>query len=219
MTTDAETIECPGCYTANSASRAHCSRCGNELDDFRGAAQQGATKHACPRCDKSLWQLRHDGLALEECRTCGGYWLDDASFDKAKERSALLGQATPPTAPRARPIETVRYVRCPICQKQMSRINFAKISGVILDVCRGHGTWFDRDELHAVLTFIEQGGLDRARQKDAERLKDAQRDLEAKRRAAAAQPSPGHHDHEEAGVVGTTATIVGAVFEILAALI
>ena len=217
MTTDAPTIECPGCYTSNSASRAHCSRCGNELDDFRGAAQQGATKHACPRCDKPLWQLRHEGLALEECRTCGGYWLDDASFEKAKQRSLVASQTAPPSAPSARPIETVRYVRCPLCTKQMNRLNFAKISGVILDVCRSHGIWFDRDELRAVLTFIEQGGLDRARQKDAERLKDAQQELEAKRRAAAAQPSPGNH--EEAGVVGTTATIVGAVFEILVALV
>jgi len=48
----------------------------------------------------------------------------------------------------------------------MNRINFARCSGVIVDVCRGHGTWFDRDELSEVVQFIRGGGLDLARQRE-----------------------------------------------------
>jgi hypothetical protein len=28
----------------------------------------------------------------------------------------------------------------------MNRVNFAEYSGVVVDVCREHGTWFDADE-------------------------------------------------------------------------
>ena len=47
-----------------------------------------------------------------------------------------------------------------------NRINFAKCSGVIVDVCKGHGTWFDRDELTRIVEFIRGGGLDAARAKE-----------------------------------------------------
>ncbi len=42
----------------------------------------------------------------------------------------------------------------------MSRMNFGTRSGIILDVCRTHGTWFDRGELEAVLSFVREGGLE-----------------------------------------------------------
>ena len=40
----------------------------------------------------------------------------------------------------------------------MQRKNFAKRSGVIVDVCGKHGVWLDADELEAVAGFIVQGG-------------------------------------------------------------
>ena len=36
----------------------------------------------------------------------------------------------------------------------MRRINFGRRSGVIVDVCNAHGTWFDPGELAAVLRFV-----------------------------------------------------------------
>jgi hypothetical protein len=45
----------------------------------------------------------------------------------------------------------------------MNRLNFAHTSGVIVDVCTPHGTWFDADELRRVLEFITNGGLEAAR--------------------------------------------------------
>ena len=48
----------------------------------------------------------------------------------------------------------------------MNRMNFARCSGVIVDVCRGHGVWFDRDELRGIIEFIRAGGLDLSRQKE-----------------------------------------------------
>ena len=58
----------------------------------------------------------------------------------------------------------------------MNRKNFANTSGVIIDWCRGHGYWFDADELERIMSFIERGGVEHARELERERAR-----LEAKR--------------------------------------
>ena len=47
----------------------------------------------------------------------------------------------------------------------MNRVNFAKCSDVIVDVCKGHGTWFDKDELRQIVEFIRGGGMEQSREK------------------------------------------------------
>jgi Zn-finger nucleic acid-binding protein len=54
----------------------------------------------------------------------------------------------------------------------MNRTNFARISGVIVDTCRGHGIWFDPGELEKIMDFIAHGGLVKAKEVDLQRLKD-----------------------------------------------
>jgi Zn-finger nucleic acid-binding protein len=44
----------------------------------------------------------------------------------------------------------------------MNRVNFGKRSGVIVDVCKEHGVWFDRGELTQAIEFVAKGGLDDA---------------------------------------------------------
>ena len=53
----------------------------------------------------------------------------------------------------------------------MNRMNFAHCSGVIVDVCKPHGTFFDRDELRRIVEFIRSGGLDKARALELANLK------------------------------------------------
>jgi hypothetical protein len=50
----------------------------------------------------------------------------------------------------------------------MNRVNFGRVSGTVVDVCRGHGTFLDSGELHSVVTFIHGGGLARMRQYEEE---------------------------------------------------
>ena len=59
----------------------------------------------------------------------------------------------------------------------MNRLNFGRLSGTIVDVCRGHGTFLDAGELHGIVRFIQGGGLDRARQRQIEDLKDQEQRL------------------------------------------
>ena len=44
----------------------------------------------------------------------------------------------------------------------MNRINFDR-SGVVVDICKGHGIWFDRDELTRVAEFIHDNSLGKPR--------------------------------------------------------
>lgn len=60
----------------------------------------------------------------------------------------------------------------------MNRINFARCSGVVVDICKGHGTWFDREELSRIVEFIRGGGLDAARSREKAALEEERRQLE-----------------------------------------
>ena len=47
----------------------------------------------------------------------------------------------------------------------------------LVDVCRGHGTFLDRGELHQIVAFIQGGGMDRSRQAELEEIREEQRRL------------------------------------------
>ncbi len=131
--------------------------------------------------------VRVGAMSVAECSSCFGVWVDAGSFDHLvadRESQAAvvngdaLHQSAPaPTASATQRLEKISYRPCPRCQKMMNRVNFAKYSGVVLDVCRTHGTFFDRDELHRVVSFIQGGGLDRARARDREALIEEERRL------------------------------------------
>ncbi len=107
---------------------------------------------------------------VRECETCSGLWLDVASFEKIcadrEQQSAVLGAASHAASGTGPEVSKVKYVPCPECSQLMNRINFARCSGVIVDVCKQHGTWFDRDELSRIVEFIHGGGLNTARAKE-----------------------------------------------------
>ena len=82
-------------------------------------------------------------------------------------------------------VNAISYVPCPDCEHLMNRSNFARSSGVIIDLCKQHGVWFDAEELPRILEFIDKGGLIRSREKEKmsiaderSRLRDEQRKLE-----------------------------------------
>lgn len=106
-------------------------------------------------------------VPLDECPACLGTWLSILAFEQLcaeAERQAAVLVALPPAAPVA--LDPVRYRPCPECAKVMNRVNFAKSSGIVLDVCRQHGTWLDAHELRRLLEFLRSGGMARARQRE-----------------------------------------------------
>ncbi len=100
-----------------------------------------------------------------ECGECDGTWIESATFERlCADRDAQSRVTGRPAAPRrVGPAAPVRYRPCPKCRKLMNRFNFGHVSGTVVDVCRGHGTFLDRGELHRIVQFVLDGGLDRAR--------------------------------------------------------
>jgi hypothetical protein len=106
-------------------------------------------------------------------------------------QAAVLAASMSDARVPGRKEEQIRYLPCPECTKHMNRVNFARYSGVIMDVCKEHGTYFDRDELRRIVTFIRGGGLEKSRERQRERLVEEQQrlrrvqlDLEQERRKA-----------------------------------
>lgn len=121
-------------------------------------------------------------VALTECGDCAGVWIAPEPFERLcaerEQQAAVMSWAVPGSRPATvANVDAVRYLSCPECQKLMNRVNFARYSGVIMDVCKVHGTFFDRDELHKVINFIREGGLDTARDRERERLVEEQQRL------------------------------------------
>jgi Zn-finger nucleic acid-binding protein len=167
------------------AGSGHCPNCGAA----QGLAAQGDPElwpvRRCPRCVVPVELSPHwvaDTL-LDECQTCGGVWLEAEAFEKllkdrddqAKlEKLAVQNLTIDGSAPLSLPAQSVRrqireYIPCPDCKQLMNRKNFADISGVIIDVCRPHGIWFDSGELGRIVKFVMDGGLLQARRREMEK--------------------------------------------------
>jgi Zn-finger nucleic acid-binding protein len=118
-------------------------------------------------------------LALLECGSCDGVWLDAAEFERIcadREAQGAVLHRWHSHSPRP-PIARVQYRPCIGCGKMMNRINFGRISGTVVDVCRGHGTFLDRGELQQIVRFVDGGGLDRARAAERDELREEERRL------------------------------------------
>ena len=183
------TVACASCFGMMFTGSKHCPHCGAVAVDAT-LAQLSILK--CPRCKIDMSSVKVGGDAMRECETCGGLWLDVQTFDRIcasrQEQSAVLGGASITPARHlnlnADPLR-VSYVPCPQCNQLMNRINFARCSGVIVDVCKGHGTWFDREELREIVEFIRSGGMDLSRQKEKREIEFERQQLERDRLVAA----------------------------------
>jgi Zn-finger nucleic acid-binding protein len=114
---------------------------------------------ACPRCAVPLVDAATLGdLGAHACPECGGVFAD-----RAVVAALASGTLTPTAAPdiHARKVDTSGYIKCPVCDEVMNRVNFGRRSGVIVDVCADHGTWFDADEIDRAAAFLVAGGTSR----------------------------------------------------------
>jgi Zn-finger nucleic acid-binding protein len=201
-------VRCPHCFALHFTGSRFCARCGKELEL---EPLLDATDAPCPRCDRPLSVLGSTSadalpdaslgeLGMHECIGCGGMFVSQKTLDAIVKREApapemknLTGGAANRvprhSSPSAERLDTVRYVKCPLCHELMNRVNFGKRSGVIVDVCNAHGVWFDKGELTQAIEFVAHGGLaspDGARHgRDAEGPESAELRKEAARMHAA----------------------------------
>lgn len=151
----------------NLPTAVHCVACGTELGLEPIPEPEDLP---CPACRTPFVGIPTEGNGrVHECPQCGGQWLDHRTLRTLFERRVQLSYGldqrslTPPLSTR------VQYLPCPMCQRLMNRKNFGERSGVIVDVCKPHGVWFDPGELPRVLAFVANGGLEEAARRRAQR--------------------------------------------------
>ncbi|HEX7666185.1 MAG TPA: zf-TFIIB domain-containing protein [Polyangiaceae bacterium] len=112
-----------------------CPQCTGPLD------REGEDSYSCARCRGTFFTPQGVDRIVQEARTI----IDD----HAPLTGIRAASAWPPSVDP----ETVRYLRCPFCHERMNRGIFGKKSGIIVDVCPQHGTWFDAGEIERAVAF------------------------------------------------------------------
>lgn len=123
----------------------------------------------CPACSAPLAEADVPDAMMFVCARCGGVWLDNAGSAQvaagALSRGALgdayevgrrAGEAQ--GGGYRSPDAGVTERRCPMCRAPLEGA-YVGHARTHLDVCRAHGTFFDRHELIAVNTAFESEKL------------------------------------------------------------
>ncbi|HEY2147846.1 MAG TPA: zinc ribbon domain-containing protein, partial [Pirellulales bacterium] len=161
---------CPHCFARISDAAKYCDHCGYPL-----AAEPLEIEESplpCPNCGpaRKLSSRTIEGDELHECQACAGIWIGIETFRHLVRRAGDDGQhaavrISPPAAGSACLADSKarghrHYVPCPVCQSLMARQSFG--FGVIVDLCKHHGIWFDADKLTFILDSVRTGGQEAA---------------------------------------------------------
>lgn len=172
------TVACPSCFGMIFNGSKFCQHCGTKIER---PVENGATSRLCPRCREPLNAVVLGSAKAQECARCSGLWIDTATFNEIcadrEKQTAVIGEDSELLPPKlAYPsLDSIHYVPCPVCAKLMNRVNFARVSGVILDICKADGVWFDCEELRRIVEFIRAGGLETSREHEHEEWEAAKR--------------------------------------------
>lgn len=181
-----KTVNCPNCFAATPADGRFCVRCSRPV---KGMVRDDKIMEdrICPRCNIPMRAKQIGEFSIIGCDKCGGVFVPHDVFEMMEEKrdSVVFAAIAPPKSQAPAGLHE-SYVRCPVCKQLINRVNFARISGVIVDVCREHGIWFDGGEMEKIMDFVAHGGLQRAKAADMERLKAEEELIKLK-------SSPGGH--------------------------
>ncbi|GAB6143161.1 zf-TFIIB domain-containing protein [Desulfocicer niacini] len=164
--------KCISCSAPLAPNTLVCDYCGTKNDtDLAGVhvytTHEPESGRICPRCQVSMKTIDlklHGKFFIERCDTCMGLFFDPGELEvllKASVKNVFHINRTKLdhiNNTMARSQTSVRYVKCPVCEKIMNRINFGARSGVIVDRCAEHGVWLDGGELRHLFEWMKAGG-------------------------------------------------------------
>jgi len=216
---------CPKCLARVSDKARFCHHCGVVLAPESAAGDD--TEFTCPACgvEHRMISRRIGEVTALECDRCAGLWLGNEVFEQLTKQASsdavdidgLFGSARSRSAASGlsdRPDEGQegrwRYRDCVVCGKMMYRRNYGRRSGVIIDLCKKHGAWFDADELPRILNWIRSGGLLKVNE---DRAADAAREERVKERVERVPEPSGMLGRHWAGRACPTSRVAGTFID------
>ncbi len=149
-----------------------CATCAVPLPSTEEAARV-LRDPLCPRCNVPMLAIAPDVTSvLHVCERCHGMFVPPRAWNVVLTSPEYVEEleAKLPPHPLA-PGALVASVSCPVCAREMDRMNFAAFTDILVDTCTArHGIWLDPGEGGAVIRFTklrEQVG-DEAVRREAE---------------------------------------------------
>lgn len=106
----------------------------------------------CPTCQKTLIVVERNGIELDYCLSCEGFWFDADEWNLLKDILGIESEIADPFA--LEPVRVKEKARkCPQCSKYMDKVD---IGGILLDRCPSfHGVWFDKGEVSSFFNVTQ----------------------------------------------------------------
>lgn len=147
---------------------------------------EGGQDLTCPTCRVKLAMVLDEGAPVHACGQCKGLWVEPVdektllrikpevfSVDELKRLRRVYQPLTKD--------DPVRLRACPACGELMYRRNWGGHSGVVVDRCEQHGTWYEEGEVEKIREYIQVGGIEFEKLRLAERgLSDLETKLDQK---------------------------------------
>ncbi|MCK5889462.1 MAG: zf-TFIIB domain-containing protein [Methylococcales bacterium] len=188
---------CSCCSAPLLANTNICRYCNVRNDvDFRGQHSHSTSTtpsdRICPHCHITLETVTlnlKEPFYIERCTTCFGLFFDTGQVNilLASSVSNILDINQPLLKSirkeRYKKKKDFKYIKCPVCQVFMNRVNFSRTSGVVIDHCRKHGIWTDSGEITQLMEWKKAGG---------QILAEKQEEQKSTKKKRSAPPPIGH---------------------------
>lgn len=162
VTTISSLVQCKHCSNSYNNKFRYCPFCGEQVEK-----SPEVKNLLCPHCNVVMEKVMEIASIIDVCPNCEGIYCENDGLEEiTRERDIYKMDDIPRRFVRKRPPDDIKYIKCPECNTVMNRTNFGGISNIIVDVCYNHGVWLDSGELEEIRSFIANGGINKAQNKD-----------------------------------------------------
>lgn len=120
----------------------------------------------CPKCEKELKEVPFQGVKIDSCSSCKGYWFEKDELRKAKdEKEESLNWMDVDLWESEEKFRISKdEILCPDCGMPLYEVNYGD-SDIKLDVCNiCEGMWLDEGEFRKIIKYLKEKGGDKIMQ-------------------------------------------------------
>ncbi len=108
----------------------------------------------CPNDSTALAAVQVEAIPVDQCPTCGGYWLKRGEMEQLGEKHQA--HLKPITAGKIGISHSKR--KCPEDGTSLREHRFAEHTDIKIDQCpKCQGIWLDKAELSSILSYLDEG--------------------------------------------------------------